>query len=456
MMQEKAARALRPESGLAAFQGYRARAAVLLAASLLVSTEGQACSQDGEDCRASQCCAQEGSTCFRKNDHWASCNATCAHNYKWENNQWNNKGDEHHWDCHALSCAEDGQNCMSSRCCAHYGSKCFQKDEHWASCNSTCSNNNLWEGGAWVDKGCKQWDCDELLPVAEVCDISECDGVGGYKARDQCSEWKQRDCCLDEACRGAQGEQVALCHSDNLNRCCEGRSGFCTTSLDIDDNSNPVDNNPGVMPAGPAKINVNIYYEVDCPFSKSFIANEVGMLMANANCVQDYTTFNWVPYGNADVTDTGNPAGCQHGEDECYGNRLHLCAKRAFGADNAGLTAWIVCHMTNLMKEGAVAHQQANYASCPGANAAELEQCATSEESLNMLKEAGSVTKVAAIQQAPWAVLETIPSYNMQTHFMVDICSVFDTPPPDGVLGQIEKPFCCTGAAPFVGRRLLV
>merc|ERR1712045_442527 len=132
------------------------------------------------------------------------------------------------------------------------------------------------------------------------------------------------------------------------------------------------------------------------------------MLLATPNCVQDFTEFNWVPYGNADVADTGNPAGCQHGEDECYGNRLHLCAIDHFGADNQGLTKWIVCHMTNLMKEGAVAHQQANYIDCPGANAAELEQCATGDASLERLKQAGSLTKVAAIQRAPWAVLESI------------------------------------------------
>jgi len=42
------------------------------------------CTWDGDDCRSSRCCAQEGSSCYVKNYHWASCNETCHYNVRWE------------------------------------------------------------------------------------------------------------------------------------------------------------------------------------------------------------------------------------------------------------------------------------------------------------------------------------------------------------------------------------
>merc|ERR1712137_1338225 len=50
-------------------------------------------------------------------------------------------------------CPEDGHDCRSSRCCARRGSKCFVKNDHWASCNETCMPFTHWDGphghGSW-------------------------------------------------------------------------------------------------------------------------------------------------------------------------------------------------------------------------------------------------------------------------------------------------------------------
>lgn len=193
------------------------------------------CSNDGEDCRETQCCTNPGSTCFRKNDHWASCNATCNHNYKWENNAWHKK-DHHVWDCHTLACSNDGQNCMSSRCCANPGSTCYKKNDHWASCNATCSHNYMWENQRWVDKGRWIWDCTKMPQVSAECDTTECDGCSGEQCQ-YCRENKERDCCLDDACKHAQGEQVALCRRDHTQTCCAGKSPHCVHGHSMCDTS---------------------------------------------------------------------------------------------------------------------------------------------------------------------------------------------------------------------------
>jgi len=190
---------------------------------------------DGENCMESKKCTNPHSHCFLKNEHWASCNATCSQNSIWnhDSNNWE-KSDDPVWNCKKLSCVEDGDNCMDSRCCKNEGSTCFKKNDHWASCNTTCTASYKWTDNGWKDQGAgeKVWECEELLPEAEddtpACDVSECKGCQGEQCT-YCREDKERDCCLDNLCKGSQGEQVAKCKEDNLATCCEGKSGRCAS-----------------------------------------------------------------------------------------------------------------------------------------------------------------------------------------------------------------------------------
>jgi len=45
--------------------------------------DANGCTWDGDDCRASRCCAKPGSSCYLKNSRWASCNETCHVHRKW-------------------------------------------------------------------------------------------------------------------------------------------------------------------------------------------------------------------------------------------------------------------------------------------------------------------------------------------------------------------------------------
>jgi len=172
------------------------------------------CTEDGHDCRYSRCCAREGSRCYLKDEHWASCNETCFQFTKWEgthgHGHWRHT---HHlvWDCtditaegpvddegldrrlhwvsppnpmpgfhhHAYwpapeeyeaytygTCQEDGHNCLYSRCCAREGSRCYVKNEHWATCNATCLPFTKWEGshhhGHWRHTHHREWDCSDI------------------------------------------------------------------------------------------------------------------------------------------------------------------------------------------------------------------------------------------------------------------------------------------------------
>merc|ERR1712113_91586 len=123
--------------------------------------------------------------CFKKYDHWASCNKTCNTHYKWEGGKWQDKG-VHVWDCDDLTkpeavpkpestgeaeeqkCSDTGKDCRATKCCTNKEYKCFKKYDHWASCNKTCNTHYKWEGGMWQDKGVHVWDCDDLTKPAAV------------------------------------------------------------------------------------------------------------------------------------------------------------------------------------------------------------------------------------------------------------------------------------------------
>jgi len=65
-------------------------------------TYEQSCTANGQDCSASHCCSEPGMTCFKKNDHWSSCNQTCSPNMKWVEDAWQGQ-EEPVWDCEVLS-----------------------------------------------------------------------------------------------------------------------------------------------------------------------------------------------------------------------------------------------------------------------------------------------------------------------------------------------------------------
>lgn len=130
--------------------------------------------EGGQDCTHTGCCKDPAATCFKKNKHWASCNATCNPYAKWEGG-WVVKT-EKVWDCDVIyppavpkvKCdtpTDDGQDCSQGKCCTNSASVCFKKNEHWASCMDRCWTNKKWEGGKWVEKDEKVWDCDVLTPA---------------------------------------------------------------------------------------------------------------------------------------------------------------------------------------------------------------------------------------------------------------------------------------------------
>ncbi|CAL8068150.1 unnamed protein product [Orchesella dallaii] len=97
-------------------------------------------------------------------------------------------------------------------------------------------------------------------------------------------------------------------------------------------------------------IKVTVHYETICPDSTRFIAEQLyPLLMKFGGVKNENLEAEFVPYGKTNVTtvDGKKEFTCQHGPDECEGNRVHGCAMKTLPAEKA--IAFINCSMTLLM-----------------------------------------------------------------------------------------------------------
>lgn len=211
-----------------------------------------------------------------------------------------------------------------------------------------------------------------------------------------------------------------------------------------------------LVAAGQGEDVVNVFYETDCPFSEGFVTDEVGPMMSDPNCLQNEIKLNWVPWGNAQ--EANGAVLCQHGPDECFGNRLHICAEEMFGGDDVGMTNFVVCHETNIKGNqfanipNKQAQDESSYASCqcpPGKAPGDLTRCANGQDASipvwQKFREAGALTAATHPQHAPWAVWANGDnSANMQGNLVAQLCA--------RVQARGVNPQCCQA----MGRRLLV
>ncbi|CAN7945299.1 unnamed protein product [Ixodes hexagonus] len=82
------------------------------------------------------------------------------------------------------------------------------------------------------------------------------------------------------------------------------------------------------------KVNVTLFYESMCPYSKAFIT---GQLFPTYNRLRDYMEVVLVPFGNGHINKKTLRSGntyisitCQHGANECKGNTIQACAIKKY------------------------------------------------------------------------------------------------------------------------------
>ncbi|XP_074038762.1 GILT-like protein 1 [Leptinotarsa decemlineata] len=72
-------------------------------------------------------------------------------------------------------------------------------------------------------------------------------------------------------------------------------------------------------------VKVSVYYETLCPASELFFTEQ---LNPNYDELKSIMNLELIPFGKANITEKDGKLSftCQHGPDECYGNKVHSCA----------------------------------------------------------------------------------------------------------------------------------
>ena len=94
---------------------------------------------------------------------------------------------------------------------------------------------------------------------------------------------------------------------------------------------------------------LDIHYESLCPFSQEFINGTLREFLSNPN-LRKLAKINFHPYGK--TTDQSNGTEfkftCQHGPNECFGNKVQLCGLKKLDQEN-GIN-FVICMETNIPK----------------------------------------------------------------------------------------------------------
>ena len=119
---------------------------------------------------------------------------------------------------------------------------------------------------------------------------------------------------------------------------------------------------------------LDIFYETLCPFSREFITDKVQEVLKSPS-LRKSVKINFHPFGKgADKSNGTNfKFTCQHGVNECFGNKIQLCGLKQFNYDNG--VNFIVC-MESAMPMTNFDMSSALYSCAPGQIYKDIMKCA--------------------------------------------------------------------------------
>lgn len=190
---------------------------------------------------------------------------------------------------------------------------------------------------------------------------------------------------------------------------------------------------------GTGNVPVALYSEAKCPDCAAFAPTFDALW--NTSCVREMvSTFEEVPYGNAQTDPTSGQVTCQHGPTECTGNLLEACAVAQSG-DGPEWLSFITCMYSNFE---AIPQPAKGCAKAAGLSWTKLDACATGAEGAALI--AANANRTDALnpphQYVPWVVVDGKLVADPPTggpaldDVVAAICAAYD--------GK-AKPACCKG-----------
>ncbi|XP_045499687.1 GILT-like protein 1 [Colias croceus] len=181
--------------------------------------------------------------------------------------------------------------------------------------------------------------------------------------------------------------------------------------------------------AGPHKLRLAVYYESECPDSKSFILRQ---LQPAIHLLHSYVKLRLIPFGKSRSIDYGNDGfECQHGSGECLGNMVQDCALNMMKKQSDKLkVAYVACEMqTRAGAQGDLTCVQK-----AGLPANRVEHCVVGNEGTNLQLQSEYYTSLIAPTFVPTVIVNGEFDQNIQDNAQVDLigtlCSILKEAPP--------------------------
>ncbi|XP_026466748.1 GILT-like protein 1 [Ctenocephalides felis] len=132
---------------------------------------------------------------------------------------------------------------------------------------------------------------------------------------------------------------------------------------------------------GICSLNITILYESLCPDSVDFFMEQ---LQPAWSSLAPYTNFTYVPFGKAYSIKNGKRFICQHGANECAGNKMQSCVLHLLRGQPFRQFTFIICQMNGISPvDGSACFKKVNL------NEWKVRQCENSDigNSLQLLAE---------------------------------------------------------------------
>ena len=180
------------------------------------------------------------------------------------------------------------------------------------------------------------------------------------------------------------------------------------------------------LAAEPVPLSIGTYYEALCPDSRDFVVDQLNVTYSRVPEILDLT---FVPWGKAEVGADGAIT-CQHGAEECWGNRLQACSAAAVTSelDRVLVVSCLMDKQKSLDQDG-----PACLASV-GLDWEEQTACAESDQSYQQALQNGQLTAALdpALTSVPTATLDgSQGSPDQQNGLLSDllsaVCSVWQS-----------------------------
>lgn len=148
-----------------------------------------------------------------------------------------------------------------------------------------------------------------------------------------------------------------------------------------------------------SKVKVTVDYETLCPDSMNFVNDQLAPTFNKIGSIMDVDL---VPYGKAKYQQHGNSwtFQCQHGPDECYGNKIHACVINSNPIDVA--LKFVQCSMSKNNPVAACEH----CAKDMGLDWNAISHCANGDEGNELLHKHGVRTEqfTPKLTFVPWII----------------------------------------------------